>query len=185
MAISRWKGVSTMKKVLYFTLGVCLLLLGFGAACTNVIDLPTITPTLSLEKSTEERYEQALEQWHAQQIMDYEITVDVYASFLPPACHTRATLVVKDDTLVDVIEISTPEPIQLPDGQFLSNPQCADYERYRITSIFDTIGDLLLHAEGKYIRELKFDPDHGYVTYLNIAGGESILDVTISEFRQK
>ena len=117
-------------------------------------------------------------------IISYEITVEVISSVLPPTCHAQAILVVKDNTLVDVRKIRTPEANHLPDGKLMLNPQCEEYERYLVTSMFDLV-DKLQHNKqpsGIHISAVKFNPEYGYVTYLRVFGGESVLEVTTTNF---
>lgn len=168
---------------------ICLSLLGFVVACTSTTNSTNLTPipiTSSFEKSIREEYLEALERWQTHQITGYEITVDVFSSFLAPACHMQATLVVQDNILVAVKEITTPEANQLPDGELISNPQCSEYGRYRITSILNLVDTFInKKPSGEYIHDLRFNSEYGYVTHLSIMGGESILEVNTSDFTPK
>jgi hypothetical protein len=178
-----------MKTVLCSLFLIWLSLLGFGVACTSTTDSANLAPivtTSSFEKSVKEEYLEALERWQTHQITGYEITVDVFSSFLSPACHMQATLVVQDDILVDVREITIPKANQLPDGKLISNPQCSEYERYRITSTLNLV-DTFFHKKpsGEHIHDVRFDSEYGYITYLSIIGGESTLEINTSNFTLK
>lgn len=190
-----------MKKNLLSLLLIYLLIGGFGAACSDTFDSVNITPAATnysaptvattLEKTKEfieEEYVSAIERWQVHQLTSYEITVEVFSSLLAPSCQMQATLIVEDNALIGVREIATPEVFQLPGGKLVSNPECSEYERYLIPNMFNLV-DALLHkrqAAGEAIRQIEFDSQYGYISYLNFtSGGESTTKVTTTNFIPK
>jgi hypothetical protein len=178
-----------MKKFLYSSLFICLLFFGLGTACTNILNPKNVIPTATIvSTATNERlaeeYIVAFERWQSHDIKDYEITLDVFSSVLAPACQMKSTLKVEDDTLVHVVELITPEPYQLPNSETILNPECSEYDRYRITSLFDLVGTILggEYMLGRHIQDARFNLEYGYITYLYIVGGNSVLEIKTSDF---
>ena len=153
-------------------------------SCSTENNPPVLTTTGTQENSLIDKYTRAVQQWQARQIDDYEITVNMYSSYLSPPCQMRVTLVVEDNHIVNIEIISTPEAVKLPDDQLLTNPICVDYDEYRISSTFESL-DILLHSDQDRVDEIRFVPEYGYITCLRTSFGESMEEIKISNFKPK
>ena len=161
---------------------LCLLIL--GTACTAFFQ-PSVQATATPTASYQEIFLESLGLWQSNRIPDYQITVDVFSSYAAPACRMKAVLTVRNNKLIHRDELLTPEPIELPNGQSLLNPDCSEYERYLVTTQFEFVDSLLRNQEHIQIYKLNFDPTYGYITHLVIIGGEAVKDITYSDFKPR
>lgn len=159
------------------------LLLVMSTSC-SLVYTPNFIEATSTSASTSIRssYNQAREQWKSKSIANYNITVDVSSSLLPPPCQMSATLIVIDNRLISAHELVTPIPLELPDNQLIQNPECSDYERYTIANQYDFVKEILENNLPYEILSLEFDPDYGYISHLVIATGEAYKEASFTDF---
>ena len=142
-------------------------------------------PTWVVTQNAEDEYSKALERWESHKVSSYEITVNIFSSFLSPPCLAKATLTVRQNKLMEIHETETPIPIQIPDGNILYNPECHDYENYLVTKQFEIIKKLLT-GELPYKWGASFDSEYGYIQELTFAtDGESMKSVSYFNFSPK
>ena len=136
-------------------------------------------------QNAQDEFSKALERWRSHDISTYEISVNIFSSFVAPPCFMKGIITVQDNKLLTVTEIETPMPIQMPDGKVIYNPECHEYENYLVTEQFEVV-ERLLTGKLPYNWNVKFDPEYGYVSRLSYAGGgESAKDVSYFNFKPK
>lgn len=136
-----------------------------------------------LETPSKITLEQALNKWEEHEIYNYEITVDMFASSLPPPCSMKATLVVEENELIAIREIATPVPVGLTDGELIFNQLCYEYERFIVLERFIRLENILSREPKPPSWDVQFNEEYGYIEELNIYyGGEAMERVVYSDF---
>lgn len=175
--------MQTEKRYFYGLILLLIALLASGAGCNNprVSSRQSLTLTPASE-SNQGKLSEALTIWESRHITDYQITVDIFSSYLAPPCQTQAVLYVKSGNLDGVKMIATPPPVQLPNGRSILNPECSDYSRYVVDTQFKFLSELLQSQFQGEVYRFEYDPKYGYITHLVVIGGESTRDVRYSDF---
>jgi hypothetical protein len=146
---------------------------------------PQTTPSSVATQDAFQEYFLALDRWRNHHISDYELTVAVFSSMLPPPCSLKVILIVQDSELSDFRLIETPMPIELLNGKTIYNPECQDYESLGVEAQFKVVERLLMGQESVNW-QVRFDPKYGYVADLSITtGGESMRHVQFYDFKAK
>ncbi|MBK9008615.1 MAG: hypothetical protein IPM31_16690 [Anaerolineae bacterium] len=170
-------------KIKIFTSILATLFLVINSSCSAVYPTTTITKTSTSPDSIRDSYNDAREKWNTGGVVNYNITVDVFSSILPPPCQMIATLVVMDNKLFSIQELVTPVTIELPENQSIQNPECSDYERYTISNQFEFVEDILENSLSYEISSIEFDSDYGYISHLVITTkGEAYKEVLFTDF---
>lgn len=121
--------------------------------------------------------------WESKQIDHYRVTVSIFSTILAPSCESVANLTVRNGKLDAIAETVTPMAIPINDDQIIFNPQCHLYENYTVEAMMAEVSDIL---EGKVawrmVMDMKFDPEYGFIRYLNIFGSDSVMTVEYSDF---
>jgi uncharacterized protein DUF6174 len=168
---------------------VCvLLLILFTSACATInssLEEVQPSPTWVATQNAQDEYPRALKRWQSHGISSYEISVDIFSSFVTPPCSMKGTITVQDNNLLTITEIETPMPIQMSNGEVIYNPECHEYQNYLVIEQFEVV-EKLMTGQLPYHWNVQFDPEYGYVTKLTYAnGGESVKDVSYFNFKPK
>lgn len=79
--------------------------------------------------------------------------------------------------------MATPAPYEIINGQkFWSSQHCSDYTQYAIPAMLDHVGELLQNKEHYPQVIVEFDPNLGYVKFLDLSYGAPIADIKVSDF---
>ena len=144
------------------------------------------SPTWVTTQDVQGEYSNAVNRWQSHHVSNYEITVNISSSVLPPPCSSKVILHVQGNSLFAFAEIETPMPIQSSDGSEINNPECHDYGNYMMEKQFEIIENLLAGKLSYDKWSVKFDPTYGYITELIfVPRGEAIRMVNFSNFRQR
>jgi Family of unknown function (DUF6174) len=173
-------------KINIFIFILAILFLVITSSCSTAYSSETVPKTsTSSPDSIQGSYNQARDKWKGKKIVNYDITVDVFSSLLPPPCQMRTVLQVRDGKLFSVQELVTPVPIQSSENQLVRNPECSDYERYLVVNEFEFVEAILDNRLPYKITTIEFDPDYGYISHLTIEKGEAYKEILFTDFNVK
>ncbi len=165
------------------SLGALFLVISSSCSTASVPE-GVIQTSTSPSDSVRSSYNQAREKWESIGITDYNITVDVFSSLLPPPCQMSAILIINDNKLLSVQELVTPAPVQLPD-RIILDPECSDYEAYTINNQLDFVENIVENKLPYEIVALDFNQNYGYVTHLAVKKSEAYKEVWFKDFKVK
>ncbi len=174
-------------KLPYYGIAIIFIVFSVILACSRVVatSQQSVSATWVPTEHAQGEYVLALNRWNAYHINNYQITVQVFSSLLPPPCSSRFALGVADSRLISVIEIETPQPIELKDHTIVYNPGCHEYARFTPSALFEVIQEIFDGKIQYTSWRAKFDAKYGYISELVLLYGESEKDIFSTDLKVK